>query len=198
MNNEERPLAVFIVILILLWLLLAAYGPPARAASLIPSRYDEQIQSAAHKFWLDYPDWKLWKSQLYQESHLDPNAQSGVGAQGLAQFMPATWEDISRALGFGLVSRTMAGPAIDGGAYYMAKLRAIWKGRGRSEDARHALAEAAYNAGTGSVLQAQAKCADAILWASIAPCMALVTGEKNAKQTRDYVTMIAKWRGLLN
>ncbi|WP_406211080.1 bifunctional lytic transglycosylase/C40 family peptidase [Kitasatospora sp. NBC_01560] len=30
-------------------------------------------------------------AQLYQESGFDPRAKSGVGAQGMAQFMPATW-----------------------------------------------------------------------------------------------------------
>ncbi|MFJ3790075.1 NlpC/P60 family protein [Kitasatospora sp. NPDC090091] len=30
-------------------------------------------------------------AQLYQESGFDPGARSGVGAQGMAQFMPATW-----------------------------------------------------------------------------------------------------------
>lgn len=189
-------LAGLVALAALLWTVTSIQQ--SKGATIIPSRYDAQIETATGKFWPDLPDFKWWKSQLYQESRLDPEARSGVGAQGLAQMMPDTWNDITRAMGMGLVSRTLAGPAIEGGAYYMAKLRRVWKGRDRSITARHDLAEAAYNAGTGSVLRAQAKCGDAILWASIAPCMVYITGAENARQTRDYVEKIAAWRKLLH
>ncbi len=188
-------MAGIVSLLVLLWAISAIEH--ARGATVIPSKYDEQIQGAVGKFWPDYPDWKLWKSQLFQESRLDPDARSPVGAQGLAQMMPATWDDISRALGYGVVSRTLAGPAIDGGAFYMAKLRLTWKGRNRPVDARHALAEASYNAGTGSILKAQARCGDALLWPAIAPCLPYITGSDFARQTTDYVTRIAGWREFL-
>lgn len=53
-------------------------------------------------------DWRLLKAQYYQESHLKPNAVSPVGAAGVAQFMPATWRQISRELGYGNVSPHLA------------------------------------------------------------------------------------------
>lgn len=193
-----KAIAGLIAAMVLAWAILSILGSrQALGGTVIPSRYDEQIQAATRKFWPDYPDWKMWKAQLYQESRLDPLARSPVGAQGLAQFMPATWDDISRALGYGMISRALAGPAIDGGAFYMARLRRVWVGRDRAPDARHALAEASYNAGTGSVLRAQRICADALLWASIAPCLPRVTGSDFARQTVDYVDRIAGWRKLL-
>ena len=36
-------------------------------------------------------DWKMLKAQARAESALDPDAESRVGAMGLCQFMPATW-----------------------------------------------------------------------------------------------------------
>lgn len=168
----------------------------ARAATIFPSLYDSQIRAATKKFWPDYPDWLDWKAQLYQESKLDPNAESPVGAEGLAQFMPATWRDIERALGYGAVSRKLAGPAIEGGAYYMAGLRRSWSSP-RPMDDRQRLAQAAYNAGTGSLLKAQKLCGDAALWAEIAPCLSKVTGSNFARQTTTYVTMIARWRAMM-
>ena len=41
-------------------------------------------------------DWGLLKRQAVAESGLDPDAVSRVGAQGLTQFMPATWAEHAR------------------------------------------------------------------------------------------------------
>lgn len=38
-------------------------------------------------------DWLRFKAQVGAESNFDPDAVSAVGAQGLAQFMPATWKE---------------------------------------------------------------------------------------------------------
>lgn len=176
-------------------ILLALFKWATAHASVFPSQYDSMIQSSVKKWWLDYPDWMDWKAQLYQESKLDPNAVSPVGAEGLAQFMPKTWSDIERQLGYGTVSRKLAGPAIEGGAYYMAGLRRSWSAP-RPMDDRQRIAQASYNGGTGSLLKAQRLC-QATLWEDIAPCLPMVTGFDNARQTVNYVSMIAKWRGTM-
>ena len=114
-----------------------------------------------------------------------------MGARGLAQFMPGTWDDVTRHLGFaGTPHEDMA---IEAGAYYMAKLRHTWR-RNRDGAERQPLAQASYNAGTGNILKAQALCGDAKLWSAISTCLHLVTGEKNAHETRTYVERIARWR----
>ena len=174
----------------------AAHHQPAQGATLFPGRYDDQIQAAVKKWWMDYPDWKDWKAQLYQESRLDPNAKSSVGAEGLAQFMPDTWADIERQLALGTVSRSSAGPAIEGGAYYMARLRRSWSAP-RPVDDRQYLAQAGYNAGLGSLLKAQQLCPPGILWVTIARCLPRVTGPDNAQQTTTYVKRIAQWRAMM-
>lgn len=139
---------------------------------------------------MDVPYWKLWKAQLYQESKLDPNAVSPVGARGLAQFMPATWNEVTRELG--IIATPNGEQAIEAGAYYMAKLRRVWK-LDRTALQRHTLAQASYNAGTGSVLKAQARCNDARQWPEISPCMRLVTGDTYARETLTYVARIDQW-----
>lgn len=160
------------------------------------TRYDDQIRSAVHRYWAGQPDWTWWKAQLYQESRLDPDAESAVGASGLAQFMPATWADVSRQLGWAGMSPHVAKYAIAAGAYYMAQLRSVWIDD-RSLMEKHRLAEASYNAGTGNILAAQRLC-HGHLWQEIAPCLAQVTGQQNADQTRDYVAYIADWQQQLH
>jgi soluble lytic murein transglycosylase-like protein len=166
------------------------------AGTIFSSQYDDLIRAAVKRYWLDYPDWLEWKAQLYQESRLDPNAVSSVGAQGLAQFMPATWQDIERTLGYGAVSRKLAGPAIEGGAYYMMSLRKQWSSR-RSTDDRQWLAQASYNAGIGSLLDAQKACGAPVTYGEIIVCLPGVTGQSNAQQTSDYVARIWQWRAML-
>lgn len=170
---------------------------PAQAGTLIPSKYDRQIAEAVELYWPDYPFPNAWKAQLMQESRLDPHARSGVGAEGLAQFMPGTWSDVSRALGFGIVPRTLAEPAILGGAYYAAQLRVNWRGRDRTGDEANELQQVSYNAGLGSILAAQDRCYGARLWPGMAPCLAAITGIAHARETIGYPIAIGKWRALI-
>lgn len=183
-----------LLLCVFLWFVVAQ---SCHGATIFPSQYDAQIRAATKKFWPDYPDWKSWKSQLYQESKLDPNAESAVGAEGLAQFMPATWRDIERSLGYGAISRKLAAPAIEGGAFYMATLRKNWARKDRPSDDRQRLGQASYNAGTGNIVKAQHYCGDAFLWAGIAPCLPRVTGTNFARQTTNYIIMIARWRSMM-
>lgn len=153
-------------------------------------KYDREIRQAVKRWWPDLPLWRLWKAQLYQESRLDPRAVSPAGARGLAQFMPATWRDVTRTLG--VVASPHDDIAIEAGAYYMAKLRGNWR-RDRTVLEKNELAQASYNAGLGNILKAQHRCADARLWMEIQTCLALVTGKQNARETKNYVARIARW-----
>lgn len=163
----------------------------AIAGPVYPNRYDGEIASAVKTYWPDYPRPASWKAQLYAESRLDPRAVSPVGAAGLAQFMPATWRDITRELRLGAVS-PHAPIAIEAGAYYMAKLRQMWR-NGRSPHDRQPLAQASYNAGAGNIINAQKACGGARLWAVIAPCLGHVTGRDHARETTTYVARIADY-----
>lgn len=192
MTGWTLRLAIALVLLVELALPLSAMA----SSTAFPSQYDDLIRTAAKRYWLDYPDWLEWKAQLYQESKLDPDAISPVGAQGLAQFMPATWQEIERSLGYGAVSRKLAGPAIEGGAYYMMSLRKQWASP-RSIDDRQWLAQASYNAGIGSLLEAQKACGGSLSYGGVIVCLPGVTGQSNAQQTSDYVARIWQWRAML-
>jgi len=161
------------------------------AAQTFPDRYDSSIQKAVERYWPDFPFWRAWKAQLYQESRLDPDVCSYVGACGVAQFMPRTWTAITQELGWEGVSPHDAKYAIEAGAYYMAQLRKGWKSK-RSEIERHRLAQASYNAGFGNIAKAQARCGGAPLWDDVKVCLHLVTG-RHHKETIGYVDRIARW-----
>lgn len=160
---------------------------PSSSAGSFPAKFDRDIKSAAGRY-LPGTDWQLYKSQLIAESGLRPAAVSPVGAKGLAQFMPGTWAQIAREMGYELVSATEPRPAIEAGAFYMAKLKRQWR-YPRPEADRHSLALASYNAGLGNILKAQQLCGDPNLYSDIIQCLPRVTGH-HSKETLGYVRII--------
>lgn len=119
----------------------------------IPAEYDELIRQAAAKYLPDY-DWRLFKAQLWQESKLNPYAQSPVGAKGIAQFMPATWKEWRVKAGYSGHDESHPEASIFTGACYMAYLIGQWKSPRPAID-RYLLAAASYNSGLGDILKAQ-------------------------------------------
>ena len=159
------------------------------------AKYDGLIQSSVSKWWPRHVHWAWWKSQLYQESLLKPDAVSPVGAAGLAQFMPGTWKEISVQLGYGGLSPHLAKPAVYAGAYYMRKLARGWKSP-RPEIDRWDLARASYNAGFGNLLKAQKKCGGVAGFEEIMSCLPQITG-RHSRETITYVKRIHRWFGEL-
>lgn len=170
--------------------LVVMCSSPADARGRFPDRYDDAIRSAAER-WLPGWDWRLYKAQLYQESMLDPDARSPVGASGIAQFMPATWREVAPAIGAGNRARTEPRPAIKAGAYYDAKLQRIWTAPRPKAD-RISLVLASYNAGAGNVLDAQRACGGPNQYACVIRCLPEITGE-HAQETRTYVKRTWRW-----
>lgn len=159
-----------------------------------PDRYDDDIKRAA-KLYLPGYDWRLWKAQLYQESRLDPDAVSPVGAAGLAQFMPATWQEVASQLSLGSTSPHAAKPAILAGAYYQGRMIATWKAPRPPPD-RYSLAAASYNAGAGNLIRAQRLCGGLNGYAEIINCLPEVTGH-HSKETITYVERIWKYWSMM-
>ena len=175
-----------------LWLALLALAsaPPAQARSRFPDEHDALIREAAERYMPGIP-WQAYKAQLYQESQLNPDAVSPVGARGIAQFMPGTWADIAPAIGARGFSPHAVGPAIRGGALYMARLRGEWTAPRPAKD-RHSLALASYNAGLGNILAAQRKAGGANRYDAIIAELHRVTG-RHASETRTYVARTWRW-----
>ncbi len=156
------------------------------------TEYDYAIKEANERY-LYYYDWRMYKAQLIAESDLNPVAVSPVGAQGIAQFMPGTWRDVSAEL-FGSRFLSKLGPndpnlAIPAGAYYMRSLIRKWTTPRPLID-RYCLALASYNAGFGHILRAQKLANNAADYASIIKPLSKVTGVSHSHETKTYVKRI--------
>jgi soluble lytic murein transglycosylase-like protein len=106
----------------------------AALQSFVPPRYAPTIARAAQRWQVSA---QLLAAQIYAESNFNPFAQSGAGAQGIAQFMPGT------AAAYGLRNPFDAEEAIDAQAHLMHDLL--------KQFASVPLALAAYNAGPAPV-----------------------------------------------
>ncbi len=115
------------------------FAPPGGGAasavpSFVPAAYREPLRRAAARWSVGSA---LLAAQLQQESGFNPRSVSSAGAQGIAQFMPAT------ARSYGLSDPFDAPAAINAQAHMMHDLLRRF--------ASVPLALAAYNAGPGRV-----------------------------------------------
>jgi membrane-bound lytic murein transglycosylase MltF len=146
--------------------------------------YADDIDHAVKRWWALYPYPKLWAAQLFQESQCNPLAQSPVGAAGLAQFMPATWADVSKRLNLPPGSSPHDRIAINAGAMYMAQLASGWTSH-RAPYERQRWAQGSYNWGMGNMLRAQRQAGGATTWNGVRAFL--------PNETRTYVERIERW-----
>jgi membrane-bound lytic murein transglycosylase MltF len=162
----------------------------ANAGSLITSKYDEYFKDSAI-FLPVGTDWRLLKAQCFQESSLNPLAQSPVGAMGLCQFMPLTAKDM-KARHPGLNNFWLPETSIRASALYMNQMNKFWSSP-RSDTDRYMLALASYNAGAGHLVKAQKLCGMGVKYSEIINCLPSVTG-RHSEETIGYVkNIIGKW-----
>jgi soluble lytic murein transglycosylase-like protein len=115
----------------------------------VPDEHKADIRKAAKSCKAITPE--LLAAQLAQESGWDPAAESPVGAQGIAQFMPPTWSTWGRdADGDGVADPFSPPDAIRSQGRLMCHLHGLAEASSIDGD-RIELALAAYNAGWGSV-----------------------------------------------
>lgn len=174
-------------LILLLMLLLLSISQQSHAIS---DTYDNSFRRWSAYYLPEIP-WYWLKAQCWQESRLDTNAVSPVGAQGVCQFMPPTWKDMEDRLGF-RDSPFIPDLNIQAAAYYMKQLRSTWNRRERTSPQVHSLALASYNAGTGNILKAQRLSGNKRLWCEINPFLPEVTGH-NSEETINYVEIIWKY-----
>jgi membrane-bound lytic murein transglycosylase MltF len=128
-------------------------------------------------------------AQGYQESRLNQNAKSHVGAIGVMQLMPATGSE----LGVGDIAQIE--PNIHAGAKYLDQLMSrYFKDANFSEENRPLFAFAAYNAGPGRMASIRKEAAKRGLnpdkWFNN---VEIVTAEKVGAETTTYVRNIYKY-----
>jgi membrane-bound lytic murein transglycosylase MltF len=128
-------------------------------------------------------------AQGYQESQLNQNAKSHVGAIGVMQLMPATGAELK----VGDIALTE--PNIHAGAKYMDQLMSRYFQDAKFEGPNRTLfAFAAYNAGPGRISQmrkeAEKRGLDPNVWFNN---VEIVTAEKVGIETTTYVRNIYKY-----
>ena len=156
-----------------MWLgvLLVATLTGGLAAQKAPgtSRYDPAFRKYSKRFFGPGFDWRVFKAQGLAESNLDSAAKSWVGARGIMQLMPSTFQEI-QTKNPDLSSIDDPQWNIAAGILHDRSLWRLWTDPGSEGDRRNFMF-ASYNAGRSTILKAQATAQshnlDHRLWQSI-------------------------------
>ena len=163
-------------------------------------KYDGLFSKYSKRFFGPGFDWRYFKAQAIAESGLKEKATSHVGAEGLMQIMPATFEEIKRKNPNIKGSSKNARWAIAAGLWYDREIWKLWKAERPFQD-RLDFMFGSYNAGKGNILRAQKVAKkgglDPNLWGSIKSTLPKVTG-KHSKETLGYVKKINNVKEVLN
>lgn len=154
--------------------------------------YDDYFRKYSKRFFGPAFDWHYFKAQAVAESNLNPDAKSWVGAQGIMQIMPRTFEEIRTKNTYIQGSPQEPRWNIAAGIWYNKQQFDFWQ-RGRPLDERLKFMYGSYNAGRGNLLKAQREAIEAGLnpriWASMYQALPRVTGD-HSKETLGYVEKI--------
>jgi len=134
-------------------------------------------------------DWMLMAAQGYQESRLDQNAKSHVGAIGVMQVMPTTGAELN------VGDITVVEPNVHAGVKYIRQVIDRNFANEPMDDVNKALfAFAAYNCGPGRVRslrrEATARGLDPNVWFNN---VELIASERIGRETVTYVSNIYKY-----
>ncbi|HXX74130.1 MAG TPA: transporter substrate-binding domain-containing protein [Nitrospiraceae bacterium] len=161
---------------------------PATSASEI-KKFEATVQFF-RKYGAKYDtDYLLMMAQGYQESLLDQNARSEVGAIGVMQLMPATGKEMNTG------DITQVEPNIHAGVKYISLMRDEFFAN-EPMDARNKLlfSFAAYNAGPGRVQklrkEAEKRGLNPHVWFNN---VEIIAGERIGEETVTYVSNIYKY-----
>ncbi len=155
--------------------------------------YDETFRKYSKRYFGPGYDWKVFKAQSIAESGLSPEAISNVGARGLMQLMPTTFEEIKSS---NPDFESIDSPEwnIAAGIYYDRTLYKAWKEINENE--RLDFTFGSYNAGRGTIMKAQSKAKDKLLDHTAWPNIVLVAPEVpfwRHDETIGYVEKIKKF-----
>ena len=125
----------------------------ARAAKKVKQEYDPVFKKYTKRYFGPNVDWRYFKAQGFAESGLTATATSRVGARGVMQLMPSTYQMIaSRRPEFGPIDQPEWN--IAAGIMHDAYLWTLWKDLPDAE--RYRFMFASYNAGEGTINRAMA------------------------------------------
>lgn len=162
--------------------------------------YDGIFKGTSWRFFGKDFDWKWFKAQGIAESNLVEKAISPVGAMGLMQVMPKTFEDIKKKVSW---LKDINNPVdnVAAGIYYDKYLFDVWMAERPLID-RLCFMFASYNAGLGNILKAQSVCnASAIgncnLWSNIEKVADKINTWKS-EETLGYIKRILNMKKLID
>ena len=125
----------------------------ARAAKKISQRFDPTFRKYSKRYFGSSFDWRYFKAQGFAESGLKPDATSWVGARGVMQLMPSTYQQIaSHRPEFGAIDQPDWN--IAAGILHDRDLWQLWTNIPEAE--RYHFMFASYNAGEGTIGRALA------------------------------------------
>lgn len=156
--------------------------------------YDEQFRAQAALYFGDAQiegkpiDWRWFKAQAMAESGLNPKVVSPVGARGIMQLMPDTFEECKDLLNLPDAEPFDPLMGIKLGIYYDRRMWRMWKAEVGLERLRFMFGS--YNAGAGNIIKAQKRASPPDQWWAVARELPRVTGIGHARETRQYVKRI--------
>jgi membrane-bound lytic murein transglycosylase F len=170
----------------------------ARAAAKASTQFDDTFKKYGKRYFGPGFDWTYFKAQAMAESNLDPNATSYVGARGLMQLMPSTYNAIQ-------TKRPEFGPINDPEWNIAAGImhdRYLWKlwSKQIPEEERLNFMFSSYNAGEGTLARAikvaQSQKLDHAKWSNI-ETVAPTVPRWRYRETLGYVRKIDGYYGSL-
>jgi membrane-bound lytic murein transglycosylase MltF len=163
------------------------------------TKYDVYFKKYTKHFFGPGFDWRYFKSQAIAESNLNSEAKSHVGAKGIMQIMPRTFEEIKYKNASIKGSSLQPKWNIAAGIYYDRAIWKLWKAKRPFMD-KLAFMFGSYNAGKGNIINAQKIAKKTGMnpnaWSSIEKTLSRITG-KHSKETIGYVNKINKVKGVL-
>ena len=165
---------------------LAAFGRYKRFTT-----YDPYLSKYSKRFFGVGFDWHYFKAQAVAESNLRQDARSPVGAVGVMQVMPRTFDEIQRKNPAIVGSVDQPRWNIAAGIWYDREHYLVWAAD-RSLVERLKFMFGSYNAGRANILRAQrfalGEGLNETLWESVAGELPRVTG----RRSRETVTYVAR------
>jgi len=149
------------------------------------NKYDRHFKKYSKRYFGPLFDWHWFKAQAIAESGLSHDAKSHVGALGLMQIMPATFDEINKKNPH---FSKLESPKwnIAAGIYYDRTLYRKFK-KTATQDKLY-MTFASYNAGYGRILNAAKRAGSKEKnWDEIRPYL--------PKETRGYVSRIRRLMG---
>ncbi len=124
----------------------------ARQLKKISQRFDPTFRKYSKRYFGPAFDWRYFKAQGFAESGLKPTATSWVGARGIMQLMPSTYQEIaSHRPEFGPIDQPEWN--IAAGIMHDRYLWDLWR-KSIDDGERHHFMFASYNAGEGTITRA--------------------------------------------